>query len=77
MLQRNSDQLFHFFGGQSERFGLDFDVRRREFGQHVHGHVAKLDDPKDHHDCGENNHQVSEFYDRTHEMTSLHLPKRR
>ena len=71
MFQRDSNQLFHFFRGQTQRLGLDFNLRWREFGQNVHWHVAKLNDAKDHH-CGcEDNHQEAKMQYRPKETAHL------
>jgi hypothetical protein len=43
-------------GGKSEGFGLNLDKYRRELGQDVHRHVAKLADAKEHQRRGDNNH---------------------
>ena len=40
VLQRYRDQLLDLAGGQAQRLGLDLDLRRVEFRQHVYRRMA-------------------------------------
>ena len=69
LLERNRDQLLHFGRGQPEAGRLDLDPRRRELGEDVHRHVAKLPDAEDHQRRGDGDHEEPELQARSDDPT--------
>ena len=64
LLERDGDQLLDLGGGQPEARGLDLDPRRRELGEDVHRHVAKLRGAEDHHRRGDDDDEEPELQAR-------------
>ena len=58
-LEGNGDQLFDFYRGEPERFGLDLHGWRGNLGEDIHGYVVKLGNADYHDQSGDRDHDGS------------------